>query len=106
MAVDVFASPVSANLREHQHSTSVILLFIQSDVAVYGTETNNGLKIVIGVGEEVPVDKLEPLFSLIHKNYLRATCNPFTDLSQSEESILLGPRFENRISDLVASWSG
>lgn len=54
MALDVFASPSAASLREQQQDMEenggAILLFIQDDIMVYGYETNTGLKIVVGLG--------------------------------------------------------
>ena len=55
MALDVFSSPMSLSLREQQQQQhlgdGILLLFIQDEVMVYGMETNNGLRIVVGVSE-------------------------------------------------------
>lgn len=111
MALDVFSSPMSLNLREQQQQTQsdgILLLFIQDDVMVYGMETNNGLKIVVGVSnEEASASKLKPLFSSIHKCYLKTICNPFTDLLTAghNDELLQSPRFDKSIKDLVSQWS-
>lgn len=108
MALDVFLSPVSVGLREQQQQQGdgVLLLFIQDDVTVYGTETNNGLKIVIGMGNEEPtMARLKLLFSQVHKCYLKTICNPFTDISGPQGSDLLqSPKFDERIGKIVVSW--
>lgn len=100
MAVDVFSLPLSLSLREEQQQSSVLLLFIQDDVAVYGTETNNGLKIVVGYGEEPVLADVAALCQRIHKCYLRTICNPFTELLDKEQ-VLLSPRFDKGIRDIV-----
>lgn len=106
MAVDVFASPVSVNLREQQQSDGVLLLFIQDDVTVYGLETNNGLKIVVGTcGDDAPSALLKTLFSDIHKCYLKTICNPFSSFGEVEgEEVLQTPRFDKSIAAIVAEW--
>lgn len=106
MAVDVFASPVSLNLREQQQSDGVLLLFIQDDVTVYGLETNNGLKIVVGTrGDDAPSVLLKALFSKIHKCYLKTICNPFSSFGDlGGEEVLQTPRFDKSIADIVAEW--
>lgn len=106
MALDVFSSPVSLSLREQQLQLSdgVLLLFIQDDVTVYGMETNNGLKIVVGMGDdEPPMASLKKLFALVHKCYLKTICNPFTDLQNSED-ILQSSSFDSGIGKIVADW--
>lgn len=137
MALDVFASPASLSLREqHQNiddNGGVLLLFIQDDITVYGFETNNGLKIVIGLGNNIEDEKeqdkdveaaggsadrvrssypkpmkLKELFSQIHKSYLKTICNPFTNLqvgSEKNESVLQSPTFDRNINKLVQSWN-
>ncbi|EEQ36108.1 putative trafficking particle complex subunit [Clavispora lusitaniae] len=107
MAVDVFASPVSLNLREQQQSDGVLLLFIQDDVTVYGLETNNGLKIVVGTsGDDAPSAALKTLFSNLHKSYLKAICNPFADLEgQNSEKALQSARFDRNIAQIVEEWN-
>lgn len=106
MAVDVFASPVSLNLREQQQSDGVLLLFIQDDVTVYGLETNNGLKIVVGTcGDDAPSAQLKALFSQIHKCYLKTICNPFLSFGELDgENMLQTPRFDKSIAAIVAEW--
>lgn len=106
MAVDVFASPVSLNLREQQQSDGVLLLFIQDDVTVYGMETNNGLKIVVGTyGDDAPSALLKALFSQIHKCYLKTICNPFSSFGELDaESLLQTPRFDKSVGSIVAQW--
>lgn len=108
MALDVFSSPISLSLREQQQSEGVLLLFIQDDVTVYGLETNNGLKIIVGMGEEEPsMAYIKTLFSSIHKCYLKTICNPFSDLSEaSKDGILQTPRFDKGISLIVSEWNG
>ncbi|GEQ72596.1 hypothetical protein JCM33374_g6283 [Metschnikowia sp. JCM 33374] len=110
MALDVFASPMSLHLREQQGDPDgVLLLFIQDDVTVYGMETNNGLKMVVGISEEVNYrPRVKSLFSQIHRSYLRAVCNPFTDVSSSgdQEKILHTDSFDRRIKGIVSGWEG
>lgn len=109
MALDVFLSPVSLSLREQQQSDGVLLLFIQDDVTVYGLETNNGLKIVIGTGEEDPaMTRVKQLFSSVHKCYLKTICNPFSEfgIGASNDGMLQTPRFDRDISLIVSSWNG
>lgn len=106
MALDVFSSPISLSLKEHQ-TDGVLLLFIQDDVSVYGFETNNGLKIVVGMGDEEPaMSTVKTLFSSIHKRYLRTICNPFSDLSGStNENLLQTPSFDKGIGQIVSEWN-
>lgn len=102
MALDVFASPTSLSLREQQQNSEdgVLLLFIQDDVTVYGFETNNGLKIVVGLtAQEGP--RLKHLIALVHKCYLRVICNPFTNVGGSE----LPPSFDRGVKALVDKWN-
>lgn len=108
MALDVFASPMSLNLREQQgDQDGVLLLFVQDEVTVYGMETNTGLKFVAGVtGEIVLRPKIKLLFSEIHKCYLRTVCNPFTDLlkAKDDENMLQNDLFDQRIKEIAAKW--
>lgn len=127
MALDIFASPSSLSLREQQQNVEdnggVLLLFIQDDITVYGYETNNGLKIIVGLGidekeetseesEDVkPVykkTKLKELFAHIHKRYLRTICNPFANLQagpEENEAVLQSPSFDNGVKKLVVGWN-
>lgn len=126
MALDIFASPSSLSFREQQQNIDdnggVLLLFIQDDVAVYGYETNNGLKIILGLGnaeKEQPEDndetkpvykkvKLKDLFALIHKRYLRTICNPFANLQagpEESEAVLQSPSFDKGVKKLVDDWN-
>lgn len=108
MALDVFLSPVSLSLREQQQSDGVLLLFIQDDVTVYGLETNSGLKIVVGTGEEEPaMTRIKQLFSSIHKCYLKTICNPFSDFSTgaSNDGMLQTPRFDKDLLGIVSGWN-
>lgn len=103
MALDVFALPVALNLREQQQLL-VLLLFVHDDVTVYGLETNNGLKIVVGMSDEEPrAAALAALFSQLHKCYLKTLCNPFTDLSLDTE-MLLTPKFDKSVRALVEEY--
>ncbi|PSK40415.1 hypothetical protein C7M61_000052 [Candidozyma pseudohaemuli] len=104
MALDVFLLPMSLNLREQQQPQShdgILLLFIQDEVMVYGMETNNGLKIVVGVGEGEPLlADLKEVFSKLYKVYLRQICNPFTDLEKGED-VLQTKRFDSGVKAIV-----
>ncbi|KAM9914766.1 hypothetical protein OXX69_000324 [Metschnikowia pulcherrima] len=108
MALDVFASPMSLHLREQQGaSDGVLLLFIQDDVTVYGMETNNGLKLVVGASTEIVFrEKLKNLFSQIHRAYLKTVCNPFTDVSRDGDydKMLHTGVFDKRIKKIVREW--
>ncbi|KAM9938425.1 hypothetical protein OXX80_002085 [Metschnikowia pulcherrima] len=108
MALDVFASPMSLHLREQQGaSDGVLLLFIQDDVTVYGMETNNGLKLVVGASTEIVFrEKLKNLFSQIHRAYLKTVCNPFTDVSRDGDydKMLHTHVFDKRIKNIVKEW--
>ncbi|OBA22349.1 snare-like protein [Metschnikowia bicuspidata var. bicuspidata NRRL YB-4993] len=108
MALDVFASPMSLHLREQQEDhDGVLLLFIQDDVYVYGMETNNGLKVVVGASNEIGArPALRLLFLRIHRAYLKTVCNPFTDVSSAGdcEQMLHTPAFERRMHALVGDW--
>ncbi|ODV78009.1 Sedlin [Suhomyces tanzawaensis NRRL Y-17324] len=121
MALDIFSSPASLSLREQQQqqqgesSDGVVLLFIQDDVTVYGYETNNGLKIIVGLesGERVASESgvnrdLKELFHLLHKCYLRTIFNPFDGLLkegvESEETIQ-SKTFERNVGKIVSQWN-
>ena len=108
MALDVFASPMSLHLREQQGaSDGVLLLFIQDDVTVYGMETNNGLKLVVGASTEIVFrEKLKNLFLQIHRAYLKTVCNPFTDVLREGDydKMLHTDVFDKRIKRIVMEW--
>lgn len=120
MALDIFASPASLQLKEQQKvsDSDALLLFIQDGVSVYGYESNTNLKIIIGLGVEnsersntqsAPISErkatLNTLISQIHKTYLRAICNPFTNITGDNETTLLqSEKFDNEIKKLVEQW--
>ncbi|KAK6200960.1 Sedlin, N-terminal conserved region-domain-containing protein [Scheffersomyces amazonensis] len=151
MALDIFSSPSSLNLREqqyytyqrHVHSASasgsnsassntsttaastsdlgVILLFIQDGIEVYGYETNNGLKLIIGLSNnsssntppphKVNYQDIKSLFQSVYKCYIRLICNPFnyslaTSSSSSADSdqTIDNVTFDNNIAKIVKSW--
>ncbi|RCK56338.1 hypothetical protein Cantr_05947 [Candida viswanathii] len=129
MALDIFASPSSLSLREqqsqsqHQQSKggsggagdiSTILLFIQDQVMVYGYETNNGLKIVVGLDQNYLIDQksLDKLFLDVHKCYLRTIFNPLNsiandgsgDAADDGEILLQSSTFDKNIKNLVSSY--
>lgn len=139
MALDIFTSPSSLSLREQQQQQDthqngdqipVILLFIQDQVMVYGYETNNGLKIVIGLDQtrnfndngngnhQNSLTKLRKLFLDVQKCYLRTIFNPLNqiyinlgtgislndDNVDDDDSILQSPTFDRNIKKLVNSY--
>lgn len=138
MALDIFTSPSSLSLREQQQQQDthqngdqipVILLFIQDQVMVYGYETNNGLKIVIGLDQtrnfndngngnhQNSLTKLRKLFLDVQKCYLRTIFNPLNQLYinlgtgislnddvDDDDSILQSPTFDRNIKKLVNSY--
>lgn len=137
LALDIFTSPSALSNREDDinNNNGVTLLFIQDDIMVYGTEMNNGLKIIIGMGHSVSKkndiesekddqsnsSKIPPkhvtkysesadlarAFSQIHRYYLRVICNPFTNISQPEEydSILQSSSFDKNVRNFVEEWN-
>lgn len=140
MALDIFTSPSSLSLREQQQQQQqdthqngdqipVILLFIQDQVMVYGYETNNGLKIVIGLDQtrnfndngngnhQNSLTKLRKLFLDVQKCYLRTIFNPLNQIyinlgtgislnddDDGDDSILQSPTFDRNIKKLVNSY--
>ena len=139
MALDIFTSPSSLSLREQQQQQDthqngdqipVILLFIQDQVMFYGYETNNGLKIVIGLDQtrnfndngngnhQNSLTKLRKLFLDVQKCYLRTIFNPLNqiyinlgtgislndDNVDDDDSILQSPTFDRNIKKLVNSY--
>lgn len=109
MALDVFSSPSLLSFREQQQAAEdtggVLLLFIQDDVSVHGFETNNGLKIVVGL-EVGALRALKDLFLLLHKCYLKAICNPFSSLqTEGEGSLLQSQSFDRGIRAIVERWN-
>ena len=139
MALDIFTSPSSLSLREQQQQQQqqdthqngdqipVILLFIQDQVMVYGYETNNGLKIVIGLDQtrnfndngngnhQNSLTKLRKLFLDVQKCYLRTIFNPLNQIyinlgtgislnDDDDDSILQSPTFDRNIKKLVNSY--
>ena len=136
MALDIFTSPSSLSLREQQQQQDthqngdqipVILLFIQDQVMVYGYETNNGLKIVIGLDQtrnfndngngnhQNSLTKLRKLFLDVQKCYLRTIFNPLNQIyinlgtgislnDDDDDSILQSPTFDRNIKKLVNSY--
>lgn len=100
MALDIFASPSSLSLREQQQQSqqqqsnnkgdlNTILLFIQDQIMVYGYETNNGLKIIIGFDQNYQINfkNLDKLFLNIHKCYLRTIFNPLNGIINNSSSL-------------------
>ena len=138
MALDIFTSPSSLSLREQQQQQDthqngdqipVILLFIQDQVMFYGYETNNGLKIVIGLDQtrnfndngngnhQNSLTKLRKLFLDVQKCYLRTIFNPLNQIyinlgtgislnddDDGDDSILQSPTFDRNIKKLVNSY--
>lgn len=113
MGLDVFSSPTSLTLREqqqqHQSNQGVapiyLLLFIQDGILVYGYETNNGLKILVGLVEPETTERLNQLFLKIHKCYLRAVCNPFNGgVEDADKSIENSATFDRNLKQVVAQW--
>lgn len=104
MALDVFASPVALTSRESLPE-GVVLLFIQDDVVVYGMETNNGLKVVVGMDDEMVSPKLVELFSTIHRCYIRTVCNPFSEVLgvRDCENMLQTDKFDAKIREAILS---
>ncbi|KAK6455280.1 Sedlin, N-terminal conserved region-domain-containing protein [Scheffersomyces xylosifermentans] len=120
MALDIFSAPASLSLREQQHqgetANGVLLLFIQDEIAVYGYETNNGLKIVVGLSNSPSINEtdsrhsLKNLFLDIHRCYLRTICNPFNNLSgdvdiNENDTALQTSTFDNNIKKIVNQWN-
>lgn len=136
MALDIFSSPTSLSLREQQQdSEGVLLLFIQDEVTVYGYETNNELKIIVGMGINSEIagpstvsrnsssltrtpsttsksskNTLKDLVLQIHKCYLRTIFNPFNNLKMDNdgddnESILASTTFDKNMHRIVSNWN-
>ncbi|CAI5759363.1 unnamed protein product [Candida verbasci] len=104
MALDLFTSPTSLSLKEQQGNNDIILLFIQDQIMVYGYETNNGLKILIGLNQNYTIDlkKLKVLFLNIHKSYLKILFNPFNQMSQEDE--IENKSFDENLKKLVSEF--
>lgn len=104
MALDIFSSTALLSLREQQQQadddSGVLLLFIQDDTTVYGFETNNGLRIVIGFGV-YEINQVKGLFSLVYKCYLRTIFNPFA--TEDEEKTLQNATFDEGIKGIVSA---
>lgn len=128
MALDIFASGVSINLREQQQQDSertdgaILLLFQEQNCSVYGYQSNTGLKIVVGLGFRNNTDsqeqdkntspdkkmQLKDLFLDIQKCYIRAICNPFNYLDgspQTNEKTFQSPKFDRSIRASVTQWN-
>lgn len=134
MALDILASPISLQIREQQDSTEdnegVILLFIQEGINVYGYETSTALKLVVGLGREEEsrkqenddksgstinikaerdgVKRIKDLFMQIHKCYIKAICNPFSNFDVENlglEEILQNERFDHNVKRIVNEWN-
>lgn len=121
MALDIFSSPASLSMREQQShlaeaASGVLLLFIQDEIAVYGYETNNGLKVVVGISNSPSISEsnshrnIKNLFLDIQKCYLRTICNPFNNLGSDvdineNETILQTPTFDTNIKRIVNRWN-
>ncbi|CCG21846.1 hypothetical protein CORT_0B01270 [Candida orthopsilosis Co 90-125] len=116
MALDIFSSPTSLSLREQQqqqqNTNGVLLLFIQDQVIVYGYESNNGLKIIVGMDQSAIInqDNLYQFITSVYKLYLRVVCNPFKNFGigqqdeqedGNEEDVLNSPKFDEGVKKLV-----
>ncbi|KAI3406864.2 hypothetical protein KGF56_000325 [Candida oxycetoniae] len=118
MALDIFTSPTSLSLREQQQqgdsADGILLLFIQDQVIVYGYESNNGLKIIVGVDQKVSVqlDALSKFIKDVYRLYLRRICNPFrnfgietrSSIEDKEDEALNSPKFHNKVKELVENF--
>lgn len=102
MALDVFAAPLALSSQENQVD-GVALLFIQDDVVVYGLETNNGLKVVVGMSDKQEPAVLLQLFNRIHRCYIRTVCNPFSEVLNARdcENMLQTEKFDLRIREAI-----
>lgn len=102
MALDVFASPMALLSRETAVD-GVALLFVQDSVSVYGMESNNGLKIVVGMDNECENNTLRDLFGRIFRCYIRTVCNPFSEVLgvRDCENMLQTERFDARIKEAI-----
>lgn len=119
MALDIITSPSSINLREQQqqfHESQAgidkqppiyLLLFIQDSISVYGYETSNGIKFIIGLKYLSSTAELNDLFSQIHKCYLRTICNPFNNVNEltDQENLLNSPTFDSRVENIVSKFN-
>lgn len=103
MALDIFSAPVSLSSRESLPD-GVILLFVQDDVAVYGMESNSGLKIVVGTNEEMDPGALLRLFRRLHRAYVRTVCNPFSEVLSAPdcENMLQTDSFDAKIRGAIS----
>ncbi|ODQ78390.1 hypothetical protein BABINDRAFT_39270, partial [Babjeviella inositovora NRRL Y-12698] len=99
MALDSFLLP----FYDSQKGSS--LFFIQDSIAVYGYETNTGLKIVVGTSTRDSVgEALRPVFQQIHKVYIRLMCNPFQSITD-EQTLSDNKRMQSSIMGIVDTWN-
>jgi hypothetical protein len=124
MGLDILTSPTSLNLREQQqqyHETQsskpldppvYLLLFIQDNISVFGFETSNGVKIIVGLANTNELEELNSLFRSIHKCYIRSVCNPFNTMKfghleddAAQGNVLQSTTFDNNIATIVAEWN-
>lgn len=125
MGLDILTSPTSLNLREQQqryHETQgskpldppvYLLLFIQDNISVFGYETSNGVKIIVGLANTNELEGLNSLFRSIHKSYVRCVCNPFNNMkfnhlddAGAQDNVLQSATFDHNITSIVAKWNG
>lgn len=89
----------------HEALSTPQLLFIQDLVAVYGCESNTGLKIVVGTLPRNNVaTELQPTFLNLHREYVRLVCNPFLAYA-GEAAVDDNPRFDKRVQAIVDAWN-
>lgn len=110
IALDIFASPASLNLRERAAGSDVVLLFVQDGVMVYGFESNTNLKILVGVSASDPAggaalapseQQLAAVVAQIHRSYLRVICNPFADATA--DAALELAAFDRAVRQILAT---
>lgn len=123
MSLDVFESPFcppAALATQGKPS----LLFIQDGILVYGSETQTGLKIIIGCSrmrdennddslgnlegyaenDVMEVSELTGVSASIRKEYLRYSCNPFLDVKRENDEIK-SEKFDNNIKRMVEEFN-
>ncbi|VVT57062.1 uncharacterized protein SAPINGB_P005515 [Magnusiomyces paraingens] len=100
MALDYVVSQLS-----HTESTKdYALLLVHSGIAVFGSLTNTGIKILIGIDaqESVRAD-LRTTMRLLNRAYISYICNPFKE-SKGQQQIT-SKAFNNQVRNIVNAWN-
>lgn len=96
---------VDTQLRASESARDHALLLVHDGIAVYGSLSNTGVKILIGTNahDSLRFD-IRPTFRAIQATYISYVCNPFFD-SVNQDQAISSRLFERSINTTVQAWN-